>query len=63
MHLDAREAIVNTKLFSLFGASIGGTFCGLAGAQVGVMTGYLSAVVGVGLGLYLTRRFVREYLE
>jgi len=63
LDLDAREAIVNTKLFTVFGASIGGTVGGLAGAQVGMMTGYFSAIVGMGLGLYLTRRFVRTYLE
>ena len=54
---------MNTKLFSAFGASIGGTILGLAGAQIGLMTGFFSSVVGIGLGLYLTRRFVREYLE
>lgn len=58
-----RGAVVNTKLFPWFGASILGTLGGWLGAQFGPMTGYFAGVLGVGLGLYLTRRFVREYLE
>ncbi len=54
---------MNSKLFPMFGASVLGSLGGWAGARIGPMTGFFVGMVGVGLGLYLARRFVREYLE
>ena len=54
---------MNSKLFPIFGASIFGTLGGWAGARIGPMIGFFFGMVGMGLGLYLARRFVREYLE
>jgi hypothetical protein len=63
LDLDAREAIVNTKLISGVGATAGSVVGGMAGAQVGMMTGYFASLVGLVLGIYLARRFVHAYLE
>ncbi len=63
IHSHSRYAIVNSKLFPMFGASIFGTLGGWAGARIGPMIGFFFGMVGLGLGLYLARRFVREYLE
>ncbi len=54
---------MNSKLFPIFGASIFGTLGGWAGARIWPMTGFFFGMVGMGLGLYLARRFVREYFE
>ena len=54
---------MNSKLFPIFGASIFGTLGGWAGARIGPMTGFIFGMVGMGLGLYLARRFAREYFE
>jgi hypothetical protein len=54
---------VNSKLFPIFGASILGSLGGWAGARIGPMTGFFFGMVGMGLGPYLARRFVRECLE
>ncbi len=63
IHSHSRYAIVSSKLFPMFGASIFGTLGGWAGARIGPMIGFFFGMVGIGLGLYLARRFVREYLE
>lgn len=54
---------MTSKLFPVFGASILGSLGGWAGARIGPMIGFFFGMVGMGLGLYLARRFVREYLE
>lgn len=54
---------MNSKLFPMFGASILGTLGGWAGARIGPMTGFFFGIVCLALGLYLARRFMREYLE
>jgi hypothetical protein len=58
-----RGGDVNSKTFPWLGASIIGSLGGWLGFQIGPMTGYMVGVVATGLGFYLTRRFVREYLE
>ena len=63
IHSHSRYAIVNSKLFPIFGASVFGTLGGWVGARIGPMIGLFLGMVGMGLGLYLARRFVREYLE
>ncbi len=63
IHSHSRYAVVSSKLFPMFGASIFGMLGGWAGAMIGPMTGFFVGMVGMGLGLYLARRFVREYLE
>ncbi len=42
---------------------LGGAFGWWGGSKVGLMTGYLMFVFGSSAGLYLGRRFVRNYLE
>ncbi|MFB3112375.1 MAG: hypothetical protein ACE10G_10115, partial [Gemmatimonadales bacterium] len=59
----SRYAVVSSRLFPMFGASIFGMLGGWAGAKIGPMTGFFCGMVGMGLGLYLVRRLVREYLE
>ena len=54
---------MNTKLLSMFGATILGSLCGWMGSRVGIMTGYFAGTVGMGLGFYLARRLGRDYLE
>ncbi len=62
-HPHSTYAIVNNKPFPMFGASIFGTLDGWAGARIGPMIGFFFGMVGMGLGPYLARRFVRECLE
>jgi len=40
------------KLLSAVGSVIGSTVLGLAGARVGIMTGFMLGMVGTGLGMY-----------
>lgn len=56
-------AIVTSRLTPVLGAAVLGSLGGWLGAKIGLMTGYFSAIVGLALGLYLTRRILRNYLE
>lgn len=51
-----------TRIFSMLGASVGGTVGWLLGAKVGLLTGYMLSVLGTGLGMYYAVRLARNYL-
>ncbi|MFQ5990530.1 MAG: hypothetical protein ACE5K9_11510 [Candidatus Methylomirabilales bacterium] len=50
------------RLLILIGASLGGWLGWWLGAKVGVMTGFALSMIGMGFGLYVAQRFVRDYL-
>lgn len=50
------------KILLFLGATVGGALGWWLGAQIGFMTGYFLSVIGTGLGMYIARRFNREYL-
>jgi hypothetical protein len=50
------------KLLVLIGTSIGGSAGWWLGAHVGFMTAFMLSVVGTGVSLYYTRRFIRDYM-
>ncbi len=54
---------MNTKILSMFGATIFGSLGWWMGAKVGVMTGFFVSMLGTGFGIYAARRLVRDYLD
>ena len=40
------------KIFAGVGSMVASTVLGLAGSQIGVMTGFMLGMVGTGLGMY-----------
>ena len=51
------------KMLSMLGATIFGSLGWWIGAKVGMMTGFFVSMLGTGFGIYVARRFVRDYLE
>jgi len=51
------------KIMALVGTTIGGWIGWWLGARAGMMTAFMCSMVGTGLGLYVARRFVSDYLE
>ncbi len=47
----------------LLGVGAGGGFGWWLGSSVGLMTAYFCGVFGASAGLYLSRRYVRNYLD
>ena len=54
---------VVSTLFAIAGSSIGGWIGWAAGAHVGLMTGYLTSVVGSAAGVYYGRRVHAHLLD
>ncbi|MDY6881494.1 MAG: hypothetical protein V2J25_17350 [Desulfatiglans sp.] len=52
-----------SKLVAFFGICIGAGIGLWLGAKVGPMTAVLCASLGAGIGLYLIRRFMEDFLE
>lgn len=52
-----------STVFALIGSSLGGWIGWAAGHHVGVMTGYLTSVVGSALGIYYGRRAYAELMD
>ncbi len=50
------------RLLVFLGAMIGGSLGWWLGALVGVVTAFMVSTVGTGAGIYISRRFIREYL-
>ncbi len=50
-------------LVVLLGVAAGGGFGWWLGSTIGLMTAYFSAVFCAAAGLYLSRRYVRNYLD
>jgi hypothetical protein len=51
------------KLFGGLGAILGGWVGWWLGTKVNFATGFFLSIVGTGAGLYLARRWVRDYLS
>ena len=51
------------RLLDLLAIMVGGWIGWLAGSWAGVLVGCVTSAIGSGLGLYLARRFERDYLE
>ena len=49
-------------LFGFLGATILGAAGWWVGEHVGIMTAFMVSTVASGVGLYVGRRFVRDYL-
>ena len=49
-------------ILNLVGMSAGGWLGWILGAQVSFFTGYVTSMVGTGIGLFLTGRWVKRYL-
>ncbi len=47
---------------NFFGMSVGGWIGWALGAQVSIFTAFLVSMVGTGIGLYYTRRIIRNLL-
>lgn len=52
-----------SKVLAATGSLVIGTLGWWLGARVGPMTGYLTSVVGGGLGIYLGRRLADRLIE
>jgi hypothetical protein len=50
------------KLLILILTTVGGYLGWWLGEPVGFMTAFMLSIVGSGLGLYVSRRIVRDYL-
>ncbi len=51
------------KLLLLIGVTLGGWLGWWLGAHIGIMTAYFLSVIGMALGLYAVKRFMRSYLK
>ena len=49
-------------LITLIGASLGGWSGWWLGANVGLMTGFVLSIIGMGFGHYFAKRFIRDNL-
>ena len=50
------------RLVDLIGMSLGGWLGWAAGAPVSMYTAFMISIVGTGVGLWLTRRYVTRHL-
>ena len=50
------------RLLDLIGMSVGGWLGWTLGAWVGIFTAFIISMVGTGIGLYLTRRMMKQLL-
>ena len=50
------------KVAAFVGATLGGAAGWWLGARFGIMTAFILSTVGTGVGIYLVRRWFREYL-
>jgi hypothetical protein len=50
------------RLLDVVGMSAGGWLGWWLGAWISLFTAFIISMIGTGVGLYLTRRFVRGYL-
>ena len=50
------------KVAGFIGATVGGAAGWWLGARFGVMTAFVLSMVGTGVGIYLVRRWLSEYL-
>lgn len=50
------------SFLNLFGMSAGGWLGWFVGSQVSFFTAFIVSVVGTGLGLYMTQKFLRQVL-
>ncbi len=48
------------KLLAIVGSVIGSTLLGLAGARLGIMTGFMLGMVGTGVGMYAGARLAER---
>jgi hypothetical protein len=51
------------KLLYLLAIMVGGWIGWFAGAWAGLFVGFMTSAIGSAAGLYLAKRFEREYLE
>jgi hypothetical protein len=51
------------RVMGFVGATIGSYAGWYLGAPIGIMTAFMLSMVGMGIGIYAARRFVREYME
>lgn len=51
-----------TKLFWIIGATVGGWLGWWLGRQIGMMTAVILSAAGTGVGVYLARRIINDYL-
>lgn len=57
-----RKAAGLTKVVVFIGATLGGALGWWLGATLGVFTAFVLSIVGSGLGIYYSRRWVGKYL-
>lgn len=50
------------RLFDMIGMTIGGWIGWAAGAPISIFTAFIVSMVGTGLGLWATRRYLGRYL-
>lgn len=50
------------RLFDLIGMTVGGWLGWVAGAPISSFTALMVSIVGTGLGLWATRRYLGRYL-
>jgi hypothetical protein len=49
------------KLFMIILTTVGSGVGWWAGSKIGFMSAFALSIVGTGLGLYLSRRIIRDY--
>jgi len=51
------------RLLDLVGMTIGGWLGWAAGAPISIFTAFMISIVGTGVGLYVTRRYLTQNLS